>query len=346
MKKAAIYNPYLDTLGGGERYALSFAKVLANNGYEVDLEWKDSAIKEILEKRFGMDLPGINVIPDVKKGDGYDLCFWVSDGSIPLMHARHNILHFQVPFRGVNGKSLVNKMKLFRINNIVCNSRFTKNVIDKEFGVESIVIYPPVDTEAFKPKRKENIILYVGRFSKILQSKGQDILVEAFKKLYDGGETNWKLILAGGVEVGVGDWVAELRRQAEGYPVELVESPDLNTLKDLYGKAKIFWSAAGFGQDETENPEKMEHFGITVIEAMASGDVPLIFNGGGHKEIIEDGVNGFLWDSVESLVEKTKQLVENKQFHTFEVNAKRKAGDFSENIFENKIISYIIPKNK
>ena len=123
--KAAIYNPYLDTLGGGERYALSFAKVLLSQGFSVDIEWKDPQIIEKLEDRFGMDLKGLNVLPDVKKGDGYDLCFWVSDGSIPLMHARRNILHFQVPFHDVNGKSLINRMKLFRVNKIVCNSKFT-----------------------------------------------------------------------------------------------------------------------------------------------------------------------------------------------------------------------------
>ena len=46
MGKAAIYNPYLDTLGGGERYTLSFAKVLADEGWVVDVEWKDIKIKE------------------------------------------------------------------------------------------------------------------------------------------------------------------------------------------------------------------------------------------------------------------------------------------------------------
>jgi hypothetical protein len=104
--KAAIYNPYLDTLGGGERYTLSFANVLAKSGYTVDLEWKDPEIINKLEARFGMDLGNINIISDVKKGEGYDLCFWVSDGSIPLMHARRNILHFQVPFHGVGGKTI------------------------------------------------------------------------------------------------------------------------------------------------------------------------------------------------------------------------------------------------
>lgn len=336
--KAAIYNPYLDTLGGGERYTLSFAKVLSDYGYEVYLQWSDPGIKQKLEKRFGMNLKKINIIPDIKKGDGYDICFWVSDGSIPLIHARRNILHFQVPFNNVKGRSLINKMKLIRINKIVCNSKFTKEVIDKEFGVNSLVIYPPVDTNSFRSKRKENIILYVGRFSKILQSKGQEVLISAFRKMCDSGLKDWKLILAGGVEVGVGDYMERLNELSQGLPVEIIESPSFLKLKDLYGRAKIFWSAAGYGQDEMKNPEKMEHFGITAVEAMSGGAVPIIYNGGGHKEIVEEAVSGYLWGTVDELIDKTyKLMTNNKQLHIFENNVHKMVEQFSINEFKNKI---------
>lgn len=343
--RAAIYNPYLDTLGGGERYTGVFAEVLSKNGYSVDLEWKDPKIKELLTSRFGVNLGSINIVKDIKRGDGYDLCFWVSDGSIPILHARKNIIHFQVPFHDVSGKSLINKMKLFRINKIVCNSFFTKKIIDKEFGVESIVIYPPVDTLNIKPKRKENIILFAGRFSQILQNKGQDILVKTFKKVFDGGLTDWKLILAGGVEVGVGNFVENLRDQGKGYPIEIIESPDYKTLKDLYGKAKIFWSASGFSEDEVKNPQKVEHFGITVVEAMAGGAVPIIYSAGGHKEIIIDGDNGFLWGTTAELVKKTQNLINNsKWLRNVSMNAQKSAEKYSETDFEKNIVSDILQK--
>ena len=310
--KAAIYNPYLDTLGGGERYTLSFAKVLSDEGWDVDVEWKKPEIKKSLESRFGLDLSSINIVPDIKRGDGYDLCFWVSDGSIPMLRARKNVLHFQVPFHDVNGDSLLNKMKMIRINKIVCNSIFTKNFIDKEYGVKSIVVYPPVPTESIKPKRKENVILAVGRFSQLKQSKRQDILVEAFKKMFDDGLKNWKLIIAGGVEIGIGEFLYNLEKSVKGYPIEIIKSPDFKTLKDLYGKAKIFWSASGFGEDEIKNPEKMEHFGMSVVEAMAAGAIPVIYNAGGHKEIIVNYENGFLWSSVDDLIKQTHLAIEKR----------------------------------
>jgi glycosyltransferase involved in cell wall biosynthesis len=310
--RAAICNQYLDTLGGGERYTSSFAKVLLDLGWSVDMEWKDGAIKKALETRFGIDLKRMNVLPDVKRGDGYDLCFWISDGSIPLLRARKNLLHFQIPFHDVGGKSLLNRMKFFRINGIICNSRFTKEVIDKEYGVESVVVYPPVDVFSIKPKRKEDMILFVGRFSNLKQSKHQDILIKAFKKMVDGGLRNWRLILAGGVEVGDGGFTRGLEEMAQGYPIEIVKSPEFKMLKDLYGRAKIFWSASGYGVDEEKNPENTEHFGISVVEAMAAGSVPLVFDAGGHREIISDSQDGFLWRRLPDLIGKTLIAIKNR----------------------------------
>jgi glycosyltransferase involved in cell wall biosynthesis len=258
-----------------------------------------------------MNLKNINVVESVNRGDGYDVCFWVSDGSVPTLKSRRNILHFQVPFHNVNGKSLMNKMKFFRINNIICNSLFTKKIIDSEYGVNSTVVYPPVDTSSIKPKRKENIILFVGRFSALLQSKNQDVLVDSFKKMVDEGLNGWKLIIAGGVEVGAEKYLENIVEMAKGYPIEIVQSPSFSVLKELYGKAKIFWSASGMNVDENKNPEKVEHFGMTVVEAMAGGAVPLIFNAGGHKEIITDKESGFLWNNQSELIKISKLLITN-----------------------------------
>ena len=311
--KAAIFNPYLDTLGGGERYTLSFAKVLLEKGWDVDIQWEDESIAAKIEKRFGINTDNLRIVKDVKRGGGYDLSFWVSDGSVPLLFARKNILHFQVPFRDVDGRSLINRMKMMRMNHVVCNSNFTKNIIDEEYGTKSIVIYPPVDTESIKPRRKEKIIIYIGRFSQLVQSKRQDVLVKAFKKLLKNKTIKeWKLILAGGVEVGVGDYMKKLEKEIKGYPIEIIKSPDFKTVKDLYGRAKIFWSAAGFGTDEKKNPKKVEHFGITTVEAMSAGAVPIVYKAGGPREIIENAKTGFLWKNEKELISLTKELIADR----------------------------------
>jgi len=340
--KAAIVNPYLDTLGGGERYTMSFAKVLADAGYQVDVQWKSEAIREKLEKRFGIKLSNISFKKDVLRGDGYDACFWVSDGSIPTLHARKNFLHFQIPFIDVNGKTLLNRMKLFRVNKIICNSFFTKTSIDSEYGVNSIVIYPPVDVATIKPKRKENVILSVGRFSQLTQAKHQDILVEVFKKFVKAGHTDWKLILAGGTEIGSEDMVKKLKKNTNKWPIEIIESPDYTKIVDLYGHAKLFWTAAGYGVDEEKFPKNVEHFGIALVEAMAAGCIPFAYNAGGHKEIIVSGKNGFLWRKKSEFLDDVNKIIsDKKQLLGISEAAKIASRVYEYDRFENEVLDLL-----
>lgn len=310
--KCAIYNPYWDTLGGGERYTIGFARALTEKGYRVDIQWNDKQIISKIENRFGIQLPDINVVNDVAKGDGYDVCFWVSDGSIPLLRARNNILHFQVPFSEVEGKTLLNKMKLFRINTIVCNSLFTKNIIDRKFGVNSKVIYPPVDVSDISPKNKKNIILSVGRFSQLKQAKRQDVLIEAFKKLTKNKYKKWKLVLAGGSEIGADDFIKKLKKQVQNLNISIIENPDFKEIVNLYASSKIFWTASGYGIDDQKNPELVEHFGITIVEAMSAGCIVFAHDAGGHRETVIDGENGYLWLDTRQLINKTEKCIRGK----------------------------------
>lgn len=341
MKRAAIYNPYLDTLGGGERYTMTVAYVLKKHGWDVEVEWKNPKIAKWLEERLGIDLSGVEMVPNISKGAGYDLVFWLSDGSIPVLFGKKNILHFQTPFHDIGGKSLFNGVKLLKINNILCNSRFTKSFIDKEYNVESIVLYPPVSVEKFIPAKKENIILSVGRFSQLQQSKRQDILVDVFKKL-SGRLRGWNLVLVGGSDVGGNEFTQYLRQQAKGYPIEILENLPFSEIKKFYTRSKIFWSAAGYGIDENKEPEKVEHFGITVVEAMAAGCIPIIQGKGGHKEIVKDERNGFLWEEKNELMEKTVALAQNDSIRKkISKKGEENAKKFSQKKFEEEILELV-----
>jgi glycosyltransferase involved in cell wall biosynthesis len=340
--RAAIYNPYLDSLGGGERYSISVAKVLSQKGFEVDIQWDDGRIIKKLEQRYGFNLENVNVVKDIYRGRGYDLIFWVSDGSVPLLLGKKNLLHFQIPFRNVRGKSLKNKIKFAKIAAVICNSRFTKKVVDREYGIESRVVYPAIDVENFKPGEKKNIILTVGRFSQLTQAKNQHILVDVFSNMQKKGLSGWKLVLAGGTEVGADNYLNRLREVSKGRSIEIVASPDFESLKRLYSKAEIYWSASGCGVDEDKNPEKVEHFGIAVVEAMSAGCVPLAYNAGGHKEIITNTKDGFLWDSKDQLANLTKKLIDKQtllsQISSASINKSR---EFSFTNFSVNIGKYI-----
>jgi len=319
-KIAYFYDPYIDTIGGGERYTFTLAEYLLKNGWNiVILNGNKDAITK-LKQRFDLDLtraeltplPG-SIIKRWQMTKNADLFFWVSDGSIPLMFSKNNILHFQVPFHDVNGKSLANNIKLKKIKHIVCNSEFTKRFIDKEYGVNSVVIYPPVDVSSFKEGKKENIILTVGRFSKLLQAKRQDILIEAFKKMVDKGLKGWRFQLAGSTDIGGTEYLNELRQSAENYPIEFFENCSYDVLKNLYSKSKIFWYAGGYGIDEEKEPEKVEHFGITLVEGMAAGCVPIVIEKGGLKEIVTDNRSGIFWKTEDDLIRITNSLIKDEK---------------------------------
>ncbi len=350
---AAVYDQYLDTLGGGERYAVSFALTLKEFGFEVDLFWDDPEIKEKLQNRFGINLEGINILPNIFSnrnfmGTGsflknYEVVFMVSDGSIPFMTGEKNILHFQVPFKDVGGRKLVNKLKLRSINHVVCNSNFTKSFIDSEFNVNSLVVYPPIDTNGFISGKKENLILNVGRFSLLLQNKRQDLLVESFKQLCNQGVKNWKLVLAGGNDVGRTSSLDDLKKSCESYPIKIMENPNFDSLRELYASAKIFWFATGFGINEQKEPHKVEHFGMSIVEAMSAGCVPIVHPKGGVTEVITSKNQGLFWRETEDLVEQTRFLIKNPgRLQNISMGAHDRANDFSLDKFKNSIKNIVL----
>ncbi|QQS38656.1 glycosyltransferase family 4 protein [Candidatus Woesebacteria bacterium] len=313
--KAAIFSPYLDTLGGGERYTISFAKCLQEMGWDVYIESSDKLILTKIQKRLGINTTKLKVVPSINRGNGYDLCFWLSDGSIPTLYARKNILHFQRPFYGTDGKSLINRMKFFRINKVLVNSNFTKKWIDNEYPQKSFVLYPPVDVRSFKSGKKVNTILSVGRFSLLEQSKRQDVLIDVFKTLFDERNSvlrkeKWQLIVAGGSDVGRTHYVDDLIQKSKHYPITILENPPFVKIQSLFSQAKIYWTAAGYDVDENTKPEKVEHFGITVVEAMAAGCVPMALDAGGHREILNDS-NGILWSTKDGLKKQTQEIIDN-----------------------------------
>jgi glycosyltransferase involved in cell wall biosynthesis len=311
--KIGLYNPYYDGLGGGERYTLTLAAHWSVS-HDVSVFWDDPNILSLSESRFGIDLSHVRVTPNVFKNGNifekllasrkYDLIFFLSDGSIPATLARHNILHFQVPFASI----LTDPWKMGRYDAVVCNSQFTKNTIDAEVGLKAMVIYPPVPGIGWpKNIKKKKQILSVGRFTNYFQAKKQEVLLNAFAKVMQHSAcADWEMIFAGGLLESDKEYFMKLQTLASGLPVKLLPNISNEELVSLYRTSSLYWHAAGFGET---NPVLMEHFGIATVEAMSAGAVPLVYAAGGQTEIVVDGVNGELWTSEKELVDGTISLV-------------------------------------
>lgn len=180
-------------------------------------------------------------------------------------------------------------------------SQFTRNWVTDRWVIDSDVIYPPVDTD-FRSAEKNPMILSVGRFATQGHSKNQLDMMSAFRELVRDQLEGWTYSCVGGLGDSSSDreyfeQVLSLGGQCGAHTI--ANAPH-SSVRNLYEKAKIFWHAAGYGADKHQ-PEMQEHFGIATAEAMAAGCVPIVFQGGGSMEVVEHGVNGFLWKTLDEL---------------------------------------------
>ncbi len=337
--KIGFYSPYLDSFGGGERYMLTLASHWSKQ-HNAFVFWDDESILDKAQKRLNIYLSGIKITQNIFRERNvfkklfisrqYDLLFFLSDGSISSTLARRNILHFQVPFPVIPYSAA----KLSRYQAVVCNSEFTKRSLDRRVGERSIVIYPPVAPIPRGGRKKEKLILSVGRFTGYHEAKKQHVLIEAFAQALKSKKWNgWRLALTGGLLPSDQKYFDTLKELSKGLPVVLEANISYEHLDDYYRRASVYWHAAGYGETD---PRWMEHFGITTVEAMSAGAVPIVFAGGGQPEIVKDSKNGFLWKTLDELLEKTNQVITRKPVTaTLQKHAQLTSEEFSVSRFCN-----------
>jgi glycosyltransferase involved in cell wall biosynthesis len=138
-------------------------------------------------------------------------------------------------------------------------------------------------------------------------------MLGAFKGLTDELR-EWEYFCVGGVEGSTAGqaYFAKAVSMPHDSRVHVEANVDRGRLKRLYQRSKVFWHAAGFGEDDERHPERSEHFGIATVEAMAAGCVPIVINKGGQREIVEHGVSGFLWNTLEELKLYTTRVAQDE----------------------------------
>lgn len=346
-KTVALYDPYLDVMGGGEKHILSILKVLQDEGFDPTIFWNNNLSAEIKQKlalSFNPEITFVSnmftdhasVISKMNSLHQYDLFIYVTDGSYFFSTAKKNFIFCMVPQKSLYNMTFANKIKTMNAT-FISNSKYTQKLLES-WQVHSEVIYPFISEDFFQnySDKKEKNILVVGRFFQQLHSKRQDIAIKWFTQFQkDGKFTDYKLVLAGSIKDEDKAYYEELQQLAkENKNIQFNPNCSFDELLKLYKKADIYWHMTGFDIDEKKYPEKVEHLGITPLEAMASGCIVFGYNAGGLKELITDNSNGYLFSDEKEILKKMEHIIDNAELKN---TIRTKALDFVKNQFNYSI---------
>jgi glycosyltransferase involved in cell wall biosynthesis len=361
----ALYDHTLHLIGGGEKYGCTMANALQDE-FEVTLIAHRPVALDDLMTWYDIDLSRcrVKVMPlefFAARGDGlinpdlvsartvnpffavsresgnYD--FFVNNSMMEMVYPLANVplfvCHFPERPRGPYFYAQ-------HYRHLIFNSLYTAEWIRKKWGISpNHHIYPPVDMEPApgRPPAKENVILSVARYESG-GSKQQAEMIAAFSRLLAGAPAElrgWRLVLCGGSD-SPNPYLDRLRRMLEsqpGLPVELRVNIPLGELKREYARAAIFWHFCGLGRN---NPAHVEHFGMSTVEAMQNGCLPIVFDGGGQREIVEEGKSGFRFAAMGELLARTRLAVRDPSLRRrLGQAARRRGAEFTRAAFAGKV---------
>ncbi|HLC94377.1 MAG TPA: glycosyltransferase [Patescibacteria group bacterium] len=217
-----------------------------------------------------------------------------------------------------------------RVDHFIANSFETKARIKKFYRRDSEVIYPPVTIQSTIQQStpigsgsiSNNQQSYYITVSRLARAKHVDILIKAANT----EKFHLKIVGAGRDE--------QYLRSIAGSTVEFVGEVKDSKRDHLYQNARAFLFAS-----------VDEEFGIAPVEAMGYGVPVIAYKSGGLKETVKEGVNGFLFDELnsDSLVSKIRTLesLSKEEYEQMRKQARMRAKDFSQEEFKKNILAYI-----
>jgi glycosyltransferase involved in cell wall biosynthesis len=226
---------------------------------------------------------------------------------------------------GVIGRAIFNRVVPYvrefdrqaagRVTHFIANSEFVRQRIRDAYGREAEVIHPPVELKEFTvaPEKPDDFHLVV---SQLVPYKRIDFAVEAFNRL------RRKLII-----IGEGSERARLEKMA-GPTITFLGSQPQTVLRDHYQRCRALIFPG------------VEDFGITPLEAQASGRPVVAYHEGGALETVREGLTGlfFAQQTAESLVDAV-QRIDKMAFDPAE--CRRNAELFSPEDFREKFTTFL-----
>jgi glycosyltransferase involved in cell wall biosynthesis len=170
--------------------------------------------------------------------------------------------------------------RLMKNTLVLTNSEYTRKAILNAFNIDAKILYPPVNVGTFrdnglKSNRREDMILVISR---IAPDKQIENAIEVARIMHDRG-IGKAMIIAGNLHHYDEQYYQQLRKMIADYDlpnyVSLKTNISFSKLIQLVQSAKVYF-----------HPRIDEHFGISIVEAMAAGLVPVVSNIGGHTEFV------------------------------------------------------------
>ncbi|MBM3706873.1 MAG: glycosyltransferase family 4 protein [Actinobacteria bacterium] len=207
-----------------------------------------------------------------------------------------------------------------RVDYYIAISAYIRDRIKRCYERDAEVIHPPVNVKSFTVSNKaEDYFLIVSRLNAY---KNIDLVIDAFNDL----GLNLKI-------VGSGPYKETLMKMVKRKNIEFLGRLDETDLKEIYSKCRAYIF-----------PGK-EDFGITPVEAQASGRPVIAYADGGALETVLDKVTGLFFkentkDAFTEIVKKFLRVEDRFNRNIIRENALR----FDREIFKEKIMDFINQK--
>ena len=163
---------------------------------------------------------------------------------------------------------------------VLTNSEYTRKAISNAFNIDAKILYPPVDVETFqeialKSNQRDDMVLVISR---IAPDKQIENAIEV-ARIMRGRGIGKIMTIAGNLHYYDHQYYQQMKNMIADYDlsdyVSLRTNISFSRLIQLMQLAKVYF-----------HPRIDEHFGISIVEAMASGLVPVVSNIGGHTEFV------------------------------------------------------------
>jgi glycosyltransferase involved in cell wall biosynthesis len=206
-----------------------------------------------------------------------------------------------------------------RVDHCIAISQTVQKRVQKFYGRESEVIYPPANTQFYSidpSVAREDFYLTVSRLKTY---KRIDLIVEAFNQMKK------KLVI-----IGNGSELGSLRKRA-GETIQFETTLSDEQVRDYYRRARGFVFAG------------IEDFGLVNVEAQSCGLPVIAYGVAGAREVVLDGVSGILYQeqTVESLIKAVNRF-ETLSFDPYVVRECSLKFDTDE--FKEKLLAFIEDK--